>query len=84
MMEIDTEVLYQWKDLVPTYDTCITRIENICMSHVECDTTKAIYELKGDDRLPIRGVTLEDIHAHVVTDFVKVSTNVKNFCFSVF
>ena len=30
--EIDSEVLYQWKDLVPTYETRITKIDNI---HVE-------------------------------------------------
>lgn len=77
MMEIDTEVLYQWKDLVPTYETRITRIENIQMRHVECDTTKVIYELKGDARLPIRGVKLENVHARVVTDFVKSVTHVE-------
>lgn len=77
MMEIDTEVLYQWKNLVPTYETRITRIGNIAMRHVECDTTKAIYELKGDARLPIRSVELEDVHARVVTDFVKSATNVE-------
>lgn len=27
--EIDSEVLYQWKDLVPTYETRITKIDNI-------------------------------------------------------
>lgn len=29
VFEIDTEVLYQWRTLVPTYETKITRIENI-------------------------------------------------------
>lgn len=77
MMEIDTEVLYQWKDLVPTYETRITRIGNIQMRRVECDTTQAIYELKGDARLPIRGVKLEDVHAKVVTDFVKAASHVE-------
>ena len=48
MLEIDTDVLYQWKDLVPTYETAVTRIENIRMNRVECDTTRAMIDLKGD------------------------------------
>lgn len=78
MFEIDTEVLYQWKDLVPTYEKRITRIEGIYMKDVECDTTKAIYELKGDERLPIKKVRIENVSAKAVTEFVKASTNTED------
>lgn len=78
MFEIDTEVLYQWKDLVPTYEKRITRIEGIYMKDVECDTTKAIYELKGDERLPIKKVRIENVSAKAVTEFVKASTNAED------
>lgn len=78
MFEIDTEVLYQWKDLVPTYEKRITRIEGIYMKDVVCDSTKAIYELKGDERLPIKKVRIENVSAKAVTDFVKASTNAED------
>lgn len=78
MFEIDTEVLYQWKDLVPTYEKRITRIEGIYMKDVECDTTKAIYELKGDERLPIKKVRIENVSAKAVTEFVKATTNAED------
>lgn len=76
MFEIDTEVLYQWKDLVPTYETRITRIENIHMKNVACDTVKAIYEIKGNATLPVKNVHLEDIQAKMITDFEKSAEHV--------
>ena len=36
VLEIDTDVLYQWKDLVPTYEERITRIDGIYMKNVVC------------------------------------------------
>lgn len=75
LLEIDTDVLYQWKDLVPTYDTCITRIEHIVLRNVTCDTTDAVYELKGDVRLPIRHVEISDVTVGTVTQFVRAVKN---------
>ena len=77
MLEIDTDVLYQWKDLVPTYETAITRIENIYMDRVQCDTTRAMIDLKGDARLPVRNVAVRGLHAKVVTDFVAFDEHVE-------
>lgn len=47
VLEIDANVLYQWKDLVQTYKDSVTDIRNICISNVVCDRTQAIYDLKG-------------------------------------
>ena len=59
VLEIDTEVLYQWKDLVPTYEERITRIDGIYMDKVTCESADAIYELKGDAKLPF-------VHLHQI------------------
>jgi len=75
LLEIDTDVLYQWRDLVPTYETRITRIENIVLRNATCDSTDAVYELKGDARLPIRRVEISGINVGKVKKFVK---SVKN------
>jgi polygalacturonase len=56
VIKIDTEVLYQWKDLVPTYETRYTKIEGIHIDNIVCDTTDAIYELKGNANHPIKNV----------------------------
>lgn len=66
--EIDTDVLYQWRDLVPTYKDTLTRINDICLSHIRCDSAKMIYDFKGDSRLPIRRIALQDILVDCVAD----------------
>lgn len=78
VLEIDTDVLYQWKDLVPTYETRITRINGIYMNNVTCQSTEAIYELKGDAKLPIENVKISNIHVGELTKFVKKVTNAKH------
>ncbi|NDW11449.1 glycoside hydrolase family 28 protein [Bacteroides sp. 214] len=71
VLEIDTDVLYQWKNLVPTYETSITKIEGIYLNNVSCANAKAIYDLKGDERLPIRNVEIKNVHVDTITEFVK-------------
>ncbi len=71
VLEIDTDVLYQWKDLVPTYEERITRIDGIFVNHVTCNSTDAIYELKGDSRLPIKYVEIKNTHVVKVANFIK-------------
>ncbi len=80
MFEIDTDVLYQWKTLVPTYETRITPIHDIHMENCTLDRTDAIYEIKGDARLPVHDIYLKDLHVGFVRQFVNRSENT----FSVF
>ena len=75
VMEVDMDVLYQWRDLVPTYRDSITRIRGLYMEDVTCKRTQAIYDLKGAARRPIREVELKNITVGEVTDFVKRVVN---------
>ena len=78
ILEIDTDVLYQWRDLVPTYEERITRIDGIYLKNVSCDVADAVYELKGDAKLPPRNVVIEDVQVSKINDFVKKVSNVEN------
>jgi len=78
VMEIDTEVLYQWKDLVPTYEERITRIEGIHLENVRCESTDAIYELKGNSKLPLRNIEIKNISVGKVNKFIKRVENTEN------
>ena len=78
VMEIDTDVLYQWRDIVPTYDTIYTRIDSIAMRRIECQTADAVYELKGDAHEPIGTVIIDSVHVGHVADFISKATNVRN------
>ena len=75
--EIDTDVLYQWKDF-PTYETRITPIHDIHMKNVTCEEADAIYEIKGDGRLPVENVELKNIHVNKVNKFIKKVSNARN------
>lgn len=79
MFEIDTDVLYQWKNLVPTYETRITPIHDIYMENCELKRTDAIYEIKGDARLPIHDIFLKNLKVGLVYKFINKSSN----CFNV-
>lgn len=78
VLEIDTDVLYQWKDLVPTYEEKITRIDGIHMENITCEAADAIYELKGDAKLPIKNVEIKNVHVDEVRKFVKEVSNAEN------
>ena len=59
---IETDVLYQWKTLVPTYEERLTPITNIHVRNVKLDETgDAAVRILGDQRLPVKGVFLENI-----------------------
>ena len=75
--EIDTDVLYQWRDLVPTYKDTLTRINDIYLSNIEVDSAKAIYDFHGDERMPIRNVVLRNINVTCVADSVSRAFNVE-------
>ena len=76
--EIDTDVLYQWRDLVPTYKDTLTRISNIHLTNIRCDSAKFIYKFRGDARLPIRDVTMENIQVEVVADKHNLEQNIED------
>lgn len=78
VLEIDTKVLYQWKDLVPTYEERITRIDGIYMDKVTCESADAIDELKGNSKLPVKNVKIRDVKVGKVKKFVKKVINVDN------
>lgn len=78
VFEIDTDVLYQWRDIVPTFETKITRIRNIAIRHAKAAQSDAIFELRGDSRDPIDGVTVEDVHVGELCKFVSNVEFVRN------
>lgn len=78
VIEIATNVLYQWKNLVPTYEERITRIDGIYVEGVTCDSAEVVYDLNGDSKLPAKNVMLKDIQVGKVTKFAKRTKNVEN------
>lgn len=62
VLGIDTDVLYQWRDLVPTYEVKLTPIRNIHIKNVTVEATgESPFKIAGDARLPVREIFLENI-----------------------
>ncbi len=77
VMEVDTDVLYQWRN-APTYKDSISLIRNLYMENVSCKQADAIYDLKGDSRLPIQHVELRNVRVDSVTKFVSHVENAED------
>jgi len=75
---IDTDVLYQWKDLVPTYKDTVTMIRNLYMNDVECQVADGIIDINGDKDLPVENVTIENLKVDTVRKYTVRTKNVNN------
>lgn len=73
---IDTDVLYQWKDLVPTYKDTVTAIRNIYMRDVRCKEADGIYEINGDKDLPVANVQIQNLQVDTVRKYTTKAENV--------
>lgn len=67
ILGIETDVLYQWRDLVPTYEERLTPITQIFLENIQVGAVQYVSKIVGDERLPIgdvvvRGVTISKSH----------------------
>ena len=60
VVRIATNADYQWKKY-PARERVRTRIENVTVEDVRCDSADVVYSLSGDPKLPVRGVTLRNV-----------------------
>jgi len=63
---IETDVLYQWRTLVPSYEERITPISGITMRNIRAGETSTPFRILGDERQPVRDVTLDRITINTV------------------
>ncbi len=61
VLGIETDVLYQWRDLVPTYERKLTPISNIYMSNVSGKEGKFISRIQGQEEKPVERVILKNV-----------------------
>ena len=78
VFEIDTDVMYQWRDIVPTFETRITKIRNITLRNAVAEHADAVYELRGDSRDPIDGITIDNVRVGCLHQFANNAEFVRN------
>lgn len=60
-LEMHTDVLYQWRDLVSTYDTVLTPISDIYLKNAVLEEAEYGVLAEANDGLPIENVFLENV-----------------------
>jgi len=61
VLDVDTDVLYQWRTLMPTLEKRLTPVEGLFVSEVDVGEAKHVSRLRGDLSLPVRGVTFRRV-----------------------
>jgi polygalacturonase len=63
VLGIETDVLYQWRDIVKTYETRLTEICGIHLENVRVGRAEFLVNIEGQADQPVRDVTLRDVTA---------------------
>ncbi|MDD3079547.1 MAG: glycoside hydrolase family 28 protein [Paludibacter sp.] len=79
ILGVETAVLYQWRDLVPTYEVKLTSINNIYLKNIKCRNVEFISRILGQKRLPVQNVFLTNVLADTVRGKMLIHENVINF-----
>lgn len=79
VLSVETDVLYQWKTLVPTERRVLTPIEGLYVDHVRVDDAKFVCMIKAEAELPVRDVSLRDVAVRSVRGAAVSTENVVGF-----
>ena len=79
ILGIDTDVLYQWRDLVPTYERRLTAIKDIYLEDIEAANVKFISKISGQKELPVENVFLKNVRADTIQGSKYLNKNILNF-----
>jgi polygalacturonase len=79
VLSVETDVLYQWRDLVPTYERRLTPIEGLHLSNVRVGQAKFVCRIKAEKEMPVKNVTLRDIRIATILEAPVANDNVEGF-----
>ena len=60
VVSVETDILYEWAKF-PDYETKLTEIKNLFVKDVTCKVADLAVNLRGDKRLPPKGIHLENV-----------------------
>jgi polygalacturonase len=79
ILGIETDVLYQWRTLVPTYERRLTPIKDIFLDKIAATDVKFVSRILGQKELPVENVSLKHITTASVQEKNHIHENVKKF-----
>jgi polygalacturonase len=81
VLSVETDVLYQWRTLVPTYERRLTPIEGLHVSHIRVEEAKFVCRIKAEAEMPVKTVSLRDVKVNTVLETPVSTENVVDFVF---
>ena len=79
VLSVETDVLYQWRTLMPTIERRLTPIHGLHVSGIEVADAGFICHIKGEREMPVRDVTLRDVRVRTVRGTPFVTEHVQGF-----
>lgn len=79
ILGIETDVLYQWKDLVPTYIRKLTPIKNVYLTNVRAGSVRFVSHIQGQKELPVENIFLKNVLADSIREKIHIHENVMYF-----
>lgn len=77
-VDIDTDVLFQWKDIVKTHERRLTKIRNIQVSNVELEEADFVLKIKGEPECPVIDVRLQNVGVRKIRESEQILNHAKN------
>jgi polygalacturonase len=79
VLSVETDVLYQWRDLVPTYERRLTPIEGLHVSNVTVGEAAFVCRIQGEAEMPVKNVSLRAVTVAKVLEAPVKTENVQGF-----
>jgi polygalacturonase len=79
ILGIETDVLYQWRDLVPTLERRLTPIQDIYLNNVKATDVRFISRILGQAELPVQNIILKNVKANTIAEKGYIQENVVKF-----
>lgn len=79
VLGIETDVLYQWRTLVPTYERRLTPIQDVFLENIVAGNVKFVSRILGQIELPVENIELKKIITGTVLDKKHIHENVTGF-----
>jgi polygalacturonase len=81
ILGIETDVLYQWRDIVPTYEVKLTPISDIYIENVKSKNVDFISNIDAQAKMPIKNIQMQNVVADTIRAFNHKHKNVEGFTF---
>lgn len=79
VLGIETDVLYQWRNLVPTYEKKTTPIKNVFLENVSAGEVKFVSRVLGQKDSPVENVSLTNVTTGAVQEKKHIHENIVRF-----